>query len=523
MFGQTTNSDSSLENADARQRPAPLPWCVWMLAAASLALHLLAAHRYGYFRDELYYLACSRRLAWGYVDHPPMVAWLMWLIVRTLGDSLLALRAGPALIMAIVVVLCAHLARALSGGRFAQSLAALVACVTPAFLALGSVFTMNALEVLWWTLVMTVLVGLLRRAATGRWLLLGLLMGLGALTKLNIAFLALALLVGVLLTPQRRWLAQPGAWLAVAVAAAVAAPLVAWQQAHGWPTLEFLRNIRADKNYPVNPIEFAAMQFAVVHPMIFPIWVAGVIWLLRARASRLYRLFGWTYVALFVTYCALQAKFYYLFPAYPIIFAAGSVAFERFTESTLRRGWRAAIVALLLITTIPMVPLTVPVLPIDLFLRYNAVLDIQRHLRFERGRDRTMPIIYSDMFGWRELAQQVTLVRDQLPEGERAGAVIVAANYGEAAAIDFFGGAAGLPPARSGHNAYHTWGPGEAPWDTVIAIGFSQEELDRCFFEVVPAARRDHPYARERQIPIHVCRGLKRTRDEAWNSLRRFR
>jgi len=493
---------------------------VWGLAAANLAVHLLAAGRYGYFRDELYYLACSRHLAAGYVDHPPLVVWFTWLVVHALGESLLALRLMPAVTMAVVVVLCGWLARALGGGRFAQALAALVAAVTPAFLAIGSILTMNPLDILWWTLAVVGLVRLIQRETPARWLTLGLVFGLGGLTKLNIGFLAGALVIGVLLTPQRRWFARGWAWVAVGVAVAVASPLLVWEQMHGWPTIEFLRTIRTAKNYPVNPIEFAAMQFAVVHPMVFPIWVAGLVWLLRSRAAVAYRLFGWAYIALFVGFCILQAKFYYLFPVYPILFAAGGVAVERWAAG-VRRRWRAVTVAVVVATTVPMMPLAVPVLPFDAFLRYNAVLDIQRHLRFERGRDRRLPIVYSDMLGWPALADAVERVWAGLPADERGDAVVLASNYGEAAALDFFG--RGLPPARSPHNGYHTWGPGPAPWRTLIAVGFSQKELEGLFAEVTPAGAAETPHAREARIPLFVCRGLREPVAVWWAAAKRYR
>lgn len=520
---QPDDLPQSLAGAD---RSGPLdrlsPW-VWICAAANLLVHLLAAGRYGYFRDELYFLACARHPALGTVDHPPLIDWVTWLVVHTLGDSLWALRLVPAIAMAVVVVLCGWLARALGGGRFAQALAALVAALTPAFLAIGSILTMNALDILWWTLAVVVLVKLIERATRLRWLLLGLIFGLGGLTKLNIAFLAGALACGVLLTPQRRWLRTAGAWAAAVLALVVMTPYLAWEQNAGWPTLEFMRTIRAEKNYPVNPVEFIGMQFAVVHPMIFPIWVAGLAWLLRSQAARPWRVFGWMYAVLFVGFCALQAKFYYLFPAYPILFAAGGVAIERWTAEARRRRWRAITVGLVTVTVLPFVPLAVPILPFDVFLRYNALLDIQRHLRFERGRDRQLPIVYSDMLGWPELAEAVGRVYAELPASERAETVVLAANYGQAAALDHFGSQYGLPPARSPHNGYHLWGGGQGNWGTVIAVGFSQSELAAWFAAVEPAGVVETMHAREQVISIFVCRGLMPAPATWWDSIRLYR
>lgn len=515
--------DHSFQSEMRDFRPPSLAWPVWALAAGQLALHWAAAGRYGWFRDELYYVACSRHLAWGYVDHPPLVAFLVWIIRHTLGDSLIALRLPAALAMALVVVLCGVLARMLGGGRFAQALAALAACLSPAFLAMGSILTMNPFDILWWTLAVTVLSALLQRDRPRLWIYLGTIFGVAALTKLNVAFLAAALLIGVLFTRNRRWLAQPWPWISVAIALAIASPYLRWEQASGWPTLEFMRNIHDSKNYPVSPFEFTAMQFAVVHPMLFPIWVAGLAWLFFSAKGRNYRLFAWAYLALFVTYCLLQAKFYYLFPIYPILFAAGGVAIERWSAAGHRLRWRPVSVAILLVTTIPMVPLTVPVLPFSTFLNYNALLDIQRHLRFERGRDRQLPIVYSDMLAWPQLAATVAEVHAELPADERDRVIIFADDYGAAGALEYFGRIPGSPPVYSAHNAYHSWGPGPEPWRTVIAVGFRESDLRRLFAEVTPVAVSCVEHAREPAIPVAVCREPVVDIAAHWPNLRRYR
>ncbi len=504
-------------------QPAKMSGAVYVLAAVALIMHLATAGRYGYFRDELYYLACSRHLAWGYVDHPPLVVALTWLIRHTLGESLLALRLLPSAAMATVVLLTGWMARELDGNRFAQTLAALAAALSPALIVMGTFLSMNPIDILLWALICCVLLRLLQCDRLRNWIILGVLFGVGLLNKYNIAFLGAALAAALLLTPQRRWWTRRGPWLAVGMAVLISGPHWVWQVANGWPTLEFLRNIKAHKNYPVSPIEFVGMQFAIVHPLVFPIWVAGLVHLFRRPKHPAFRLFAWTYAILFVGFMLLQAKFYYLFPIYPVLFAAGGVAWERATEKTNQAWLRPALATALVIGAGFTLPLALPVLSFNAFLRYHRMLDIQRHLRFEQGRDRELPIIYADMIGWPQLVADVARVRNALPAAERDAAVILTANYGQAGAIDRFGPAQDLPPAVCPHNSYHTWGPGPRPWHTVIAVGFAQEELENLFASVTPAGTSGAANAREASIPLHVCRQRALPRNQAWARLRAYR
>jgi 4-amino-4-deoxy-L-arabinose transferase-like glycosyltransferase len=491
---------------------------VWWLAAGKLIIFLLTMARYGYFRDELYNLACSRHLAWGYVDHPPAIAGITWAITHTLGNSLYALRLAPALIMSGMVVLGGALARRMGGDRFAQGLTALALCLSPAFWVMGTILTVNAFDMLAWAVVLMWVLRMPERPSRAWWCGLGGAVGLGLLIKFSMAFLVLGLVVASLLTSWRRYWRGSGPWLAAAVATIVIAPWLGWERTHGWPTLEFFAHIRAHKNYPVSWFEFVAMQFAVVHPCIFPIAIAGTLWLLRDRGAARLRLVGWTYVVLFGVLAGLRAKFYYLFPIYPVMLAAGGI----FCAGLSRRG-RVATVAVMLVGGMLTLPLAVPVLPLDALTRYNAAIDVQRHIRFERGRDREVPIIYADMLGWPELAEEVARVVDAVSvSDDRNGVTLLTANYGQAAALDFFGVALGLPPARCPHNAYHTWGPGDQPWGTVIAVGFDAATLAECFERVDPLGVAGHPRARERVIAIHRCCGLKLPIDELWKRLKRY-
>src|SRR3712207_3433504 len=301
------------------------------LALAKLLLHLLTADNYGYFRDELYYIAAGGRLDVGYVDFPPFVALVAAFTRWLLGDSLVALHLFPALAGAVVVVLAGLMARELGGGRFAQGLAALATLVAPSFLVMGTFISMDAFDQLFWVSAAYVLILILKRDRPGLWLLFGLIAGLGVLTKLTMLSFGLAVFVALLLTPARRHLLTPWPWVGGAIAALFLLPYVIWQITHGWPTLDFWADY-GEKVDPASPIEFLVEQVLTMQPLTLPLWLAGLYYYLFSREGRTFRPLGLIYILLFALFAIQNAKFYFLAPAYPMLFAAGALTLERFVE-----------------------------------------------------------------------------------------------------------------------------------------------------------------------------------------------
>jgi len=311
------------------------PRLVLLLSGVKLLLHLLTAGRYGYFRDELYFLDCARHLDWGYVDHAPLVA-LYAKIALWLGGSLPVVRLLPALAGAALVALTMALARQMGGGRFAQALAGLCVLATPIYLGMDSILTMNAFEPLFWMGCVYVLIRMVRTGDSRLWLWFGLLAGLGLENKHSTLLFGFAVALALLLSPQRRELLRPWIWAGGAVAAVVFLPNLIWQAAHGFPTLEDLENVRRiGKNVVLDPLQFVAQQVLLLHPLLLPVWLTGLVSLLAGRGRRL-RLLGWIYVVLLPTMIILKAKNYYLAPIYPMLIAAGAVAIE---DALARRAW----------------------------------------------------------------------------------------------------------------------------------------------------------------------------------------
>ncbi len=321
------------------------PAIVLYIVAAKLLLHLLMVARYGIFRDEMYYLACSRHMAWGYVDHPPFTVWIAWFSRVVLGDSPLGVRLLPILAGAAVVWLAGALAREMGGGRFAQGMAALAVFVVPLYLVAHTWLTDNVFEQLIWMTCIWLVVRAVNTGDARYWLWFGVVAGLGFENKYSIAFLLLGLLVGVVLTPHRHFLKSRYLWLGVLACAVISLPNLLWQVHYHFPFLELIHNIRmSNRDVVRGPVAFIADQAMIMNPILFPLWVGGLVWLFFGKAySRLathaamsrshdagrYRLFGWTYLVVLIAFIALKAKNYYVAPIYPILFAAGAIGLER--------------------------------------------------------------------------------------------------------------------------------------------------------------------------------------------------
>lgn len=503
---------------------APLSFAVILAAAVKLIVHLVLAAPYGYFRDELYYLAAARHLDFGYVDFPPFIAGVVALTRATLGESLLALHVFPALAGAALVVLAGLMARELGGGPFAQGLATLAALAATVYLGIDSMLTMDAFDELWWALAAYLLIVILARGPSRqRWLAFGVVVGLGMMTKVTVAYLIAALGVGLLATAHRRLLLSRWPWIAGLVAAILFLPYVLWQVRTGWPTLEFWRYYATGKTYPVTPLEFLGQQITVMNPLTLPLWLAGLYFFLFSSRGRRWRPLGVAYVVLYAVLTLQQAKFYFLSPAYTWLFAGGGVLFERWLRGHM--AWlRVAYPALLAAVGLLLAPLAMPLLPVETFIRYAGALHFEE-VRQERLQTAELPQAFADRLGWPEMVQAIAKVYGSLPPEERARACIYTENYGEAGAIDFFGPALGLPNALSGHNSYAIWGYGDCAADPLITVGVPREALADTWASVEQAATvecgRCMPY--ENHAPIFVARGIRQPlTPTVWREARHF-
>ena len=491
------------------------------IAGAKLLFHILTANRYGIFRDELYYLATAEHLDWGYVDQPPMIAFLTWCSTHAFGYSLLALRLLPALAGAALVVLTGMLARELGGGRAAQALSGLAVAIAPIYLLMHHWMTMNAFEPLLW---MGCAWCVLRGINTGRphyWLAFGVLAGIGMETKYSMAFFVAGVVAGLLLTTQRRVLATKGFWAGAGLAFLIFLPNLLWLIRHDFPFLELMENIRrSGRDVIRGPLSFIADQAMILNPVLFPLWVGGLLWFLAGRTGRRYAVLGWAYVAMLAIFIALKGKNYYLAPAYPMLFAGGAVAFE-----ALGARWkkvRIAYAGVVILAGAALAPLISPILSAEKAVRYQRLFGAEL-FRAENQRTGPLPQYFADEFGWEDMTRQVAEIYNSLPAGERASTAIFANNYGEAGAIDFFGPKYGLPKAISNHQSYWLWGPRDYSGGTVIVLG-SDGSGDREHFRTVDVAgRAQHPFSRtDEHFDIFLCRGLTTDLSQQWPEIKKW-
>ena len=300
------------------------------LCAAKLLLHLFTSVRhYGYFRDELYYLDLARHLDWGYVDCAPLIA-VYAKVALLMGGSLAALRILPALAGAALIALTILIVRELGGNRYAQFLAGLCILLCPSILVTDSLLTMNAFEPLYWMGCILVIARILRTGDSRLWIWFGVLAGLGLENKHSTLFFGFAVTVALLLTHHRREFAKPWIWIAGAIALALFLPNLIWEAHRHFPTLEDLENVRREgKNVVLGPLGFVKQQIITMDPILLLVWVPGLIWLLRDRK---WPVLGLTFVVFFTTMELSHGKDYYVFPIYPMLFAAGAVAIERWLD-----------------------------------------------------------------------------------------------------------------------------------------------------------------------------------------------
>jgi 4-amino-4-deoxy-L-arabinose transferase-like glycosyltransferase len=505
-----------------------------LFAAIKLVLHIAAnlwqAHiGYGYFRDELYYIICGRNLAWGYVDHGPGIALQAKLAVAIFGKSLAGIRMLSALAGAGRVFLTGVLAWSLGGRRPAQALAMIGVLVAPQYLALDSFLSMNSVESVFWMGCLLALILIVRGGSERLWLLFGVSAGLGLLNKPSMAFFLFALLAALLVTPQRRLLFSRWALAGTALLILIALPNLIWQVHHHWPTLEFLHNGQIEnKNIKLAPLPFLGKQILNLQPATVLVWGAGLIWLLRNPLAKNWRWLGLTYLFFLAGMMALHAKDYYVVPIYPILFAAGGIAWEQ------RFANRRAVIqdrvyafpimeTVLLVAGVIILPMGIPVMPPATWIAYTKAIHLYNASgNTENESSGPLPQFYADRFGWQEEVDQVSRIYHALSAGDQAKAGISCSNYGEASAINALGH--GLPTAISGHNSYWLWGPRGETGDVMIVINnATPEEMRKYYDSVQVAGRMDHPLSMPfEHRNIYLVRGRHKSVLDDWLSFKHY-
>jgi hypothetical protein len=498
--------------------PTPIAWQVIIpLCLLKMVFHLALSNRYGYHGDELYFIECGKHLAFGYVDHAPLVPWLARLSGLLFGESLTALRIFPVLAGVLTVVLTAIAARELGGTRFAQGLAGLCALIAPAYLVMSGMLNIPVFEPTYWLLCGLLIIRIIRGGDPKLWLAVGLFAGIGLLNKHTMLLWGAGIAVGFGLTPQRRLLRSPWPWLGGILAFLIFLPNLLWQSRHEWATLEFVRNIDSGMLAEIPRLLFVLGQVLYMHPFALPVWVLGLVFFF-SRPGRDFRVFGWLYLTVLTILLIRHGKPYYLAPAYPMLFAGGAVWLEGRASLIERPMFRRIIISGLAVGGIALAPFASPLLPLSTTERVVGVLfgavippDALTH-------------DFHLQFGWPELADSFAGAVADLPPEEQARTAIFTKRYASASAVNHYGAVLDLPRAYSGQMTYYFWGPPPDDTETILTCGFERALLESKFKTVDEVATITHPLAirRYRGLPIYRCRSPRESVADSWEEFRRF-
>ncbi len=482
---------------------------------------------YGFHIDELYYLACAARPAWGYVDHPPLSVLILTASRGLLGDSLPALRLLPALAGACTVLLAGALARRLGAGIYGQGLAAIATIFAPIPLIMFGLWSMNSFSMLLWTAMFYVMVVLLERDEPRWWLLFGLLAGIGLLNKHTMVLLGAGVAVGVLLTPVRKHITTPWPWIGAGVAALILAPNLWWQYVYDWPSLEFYRNADLYKNVPTPPLQALIQQILFYNPGAFPVWLAGLVFFLRSERGRPYRAVGWACAFLLITMVfSGKSRPDRIAAMYPVLFAGGAVWIEMLAAKP-KLGWaRPASVVLLVAAGLVFLPVAVPVLSPDVTGRYAQAAGIVPQIESGEGKASQLPQWLADRFGWEQFVTDVEAAALRLAPEQRDQAVIMAPSYGHAGALELLGDP-DLPPVMSSQNTYYLWGLELLATRTVeggIFVGSDPADLERIYSEVefIGVHRCEYCMPWRAEMPIYLAWGQQVSLAGIWPQFKHY-
>ena len=478
------------------------------ISFVNLIIHLLTNGQYGFFRDELYFIDCAKHLDFGYADMPPLTPFFAKIIIALLGETLRGIRFFPALLSSAIVFLTGLMSREMGGRLFAQILASITIIVAPVYLVAGTQFQTIPVDQFFWVLTCYLYIRLINTNNQKLWLLIGLVMGMGLLAKYSIAFLTVAIFIGILISDHRKMLTNKWIWLGVLISLIVFLPNILWQIHNRLPVIEHMQALRNDESTPT--LQFLLEQIIILNPFNLPIWIAGILFFFFTEQGRNYRTLVWIYIIALTVFLLMKGKSYYLAPAYPALFAGGSVIIEIILVRRQFNWLKYFIPALLLLSAIVTSPVWLPVLPVEK-MKKLGIADIRYDFR--------------EMIGWPELVSSVAKVFNGLSEEEKMNTIIITGNYGEAGAINHYRKKFGLPGAVSGISSYYFWGPGNPDASTVIFIGYPEDYLSRFFSEVklMEVIRNQYGINNEEQGQhIVLCRKPEKPISELWKEFKHF-
>ncbi|OJJ16193.1 hypothetical protein BKI52_35025 [marine bacterium AO1-C] len=490
-------------------------------------MHLWSGNRYGFHRDELLYIAQGDHLAFGYMEVPPITAWMGRLARLLGGDSLLAIRVLTALAGMSIVLLSLQIVRKLTQKNstvqvFAQVL--VVACIlaSPALFRNHTLFQPVVFDQLFWLLTYYFLLCYILHPKPLHLLLVGAMAGLGMMAKYNMLFCGGGIVLAMLLTPHRTLILNKWAWVALGITLLVLLPNFIWQYTHDFPVLDHFKGLYKKQLQGSSATDFLWSQIRMHQYVTAPIWLAGLLYFLKT--TRL-RWLGFAYLATLLLFLIARGQAYYFNGIYPLMFAGGAVFVAQFLEKIkFRRVFKPVIIVILLFFGMTLMPYGTPFLPIKKFIKYTQQTGVNTIKPLRTGRVANLSGDYADMFGWPKQVKIVADIYNQLSPQEQKQCIIWGENYGEAGALNHLGKSYGLPSAISVHGSFYLWGAGNPQATMAITVGLSKKDMEDLFEEVTLVQMFTHPYAidEEHNIPILICRKLKTPLTKKWKDWRKY-
>ncbi len=480
-----------------------------LIALATSGLLALVSSRYGYHRDELYFLEAGKHLAWGYPDLPPLVPAVARALSALAPGSLAVLRLPSALSGGVVVVVTALMVRELRGGPAAQALGAVAVAASGLLLGTEHYLNTSGFDLLVWTILLWLVLRLLRTRNQMLWLPIGATVAVGLLNSDLVFALVACLVLALAIAGPRRLLTSRWALIGGLLAVAAWTPYLVWQARHGWPQLAVSRSIASGGSGTSTPrYLLIPSQLVVVSPYLAPVWIVGLVRLLRDPVMRWCRSIGWTYLFVAVGFLTLGGKSYYLANMLPVLVSAGAQPSIDWLHRGHVRLRKALLAVALSVTVVTTVLATLPVLPASALHRTPIVA-----LNYDEG----------ETVGWPTYVGQIAAAYRQIPLPQGTQAAILAGNYGEAGAVDRFGPTLGLPPAFSVQDGFWYWGPPPRPIRTFLVVGFNPGTLERVFRRCRVATHLDNHQSvtnQEQGVPVRVCSQLRSNWTTLWPGLR---
>ena len=470
---------------------------------------LLQNNIYDPQRDELLYLAEAHHMAWGYMEIPPLLSVFAW-FTNLFGAGMFWIKFWPALFGAFTYIVVGKIIISLGGRVFALFLG-LLPFIFGAYLRVHFLFQPNFLEIFFWTMIAFSIIRYIQTEKNSWLYILGISAGLGMVSKYSVAFFIVSILMGLLLTEQRKIFLNKHLYFAALIAFIIFLPTLLWEYNHHFPIIVHMKELQQTQLKYVNPVSFLMDQILMNLPCVF-IWIAGLYFIIFKRNGKRYNSIAWAYLFVIVLLLYFQGKSYYSLGVYPVLIGFGAYHLEQFV-STRPRIWKYAFVIIPFALGIPLVPLLLPVAKPETLAAYYKATHIEKigFLKWEDQKNHPLPQDFADMLGWKEITEKTAKAYSTLnPEGKK-NSFIFCDNYGEAGAVNFYGKKYHLPEAYSDNASFLYWLPDSMHIDNIILVTDDQQEMQHDFLKdfssVTLTDSVTNPFARERGSLILILKG----------------